>query len=257
MREQDALFSVEGHGIVVTGAAGGIGRAVALGLSARGAQVTALDLDERGLKELTALPGGERVRTVVGDAADEQVVGDLVAGHLEAVGRLDSVFANAGIAGAMLPTESLSLDDFRRVLRINVESGFLLARAALPVFRAAGGGRIILTSSVWGVRGEPNAPITPYAASKGAISNLTRQLAVELASQRINVNAILPAAVETAIADGFYANPDAVAGLLRHVPAGRVVGPDAVVGPAVFLASEASGWVTGQLLAVDGGYLAL
>lgn len=256
MTNQDTLFSVDGHGIIVTGAASGIGKAIACGLSVRGARVTALDLNEAGLKQLAGLPGNEHMRTVTGDAANERVVSDLVAGHLEAFGRLDSIFANAGIAGPMLPTDQLSLQDFQRVLRINVESGFLLSRAAIPVFRAAGRGRIILTSSVWGVRGEANAPITSYATSKGAVTNLTRQLAVELAAERINVNAILPAAIETAIADGFYDNPEAVSALLRHVPAGRVVGPEAVCGAAVFLASEASAWVTGQLLAVDGGYLA-
>lgn len=257
MTNQDTLFSVEGHGIIVTGAASGIGRAIACGLSARGARVTALDLNAAGLKELAGLPGNERMRTIAGDAANEQVINDLVAGHVQAFGRLDSVFANAGIAGPMAPTDSLSLQDFQRVLRINVESGFLLSRAAIPVFRAAGHGRIILTSSVWGVRGEASAPITSYATSKGAVTNLTRQLAVELAAEKINVNAILPAAIETAIADGFYDNPEAVAALLRHVPANCIVGPEAVCGAAVFLASEASEWVTGQLLAVDGGYLAV
>lgn len=255
--KEDPLFSVEGHGIIVTGAASGIGRAIASGLSARGAHVTALDVDERGLKELAGLPGSELVRTVTGDAANEQVINDLLAAHLRAFGRLDSIFANAGIAGPMVPTDRLSLADFQRVLRVNVESGFLLSRAAIPVFRASGRGRIIFTSSVWGVRGESNAPITSYATSKGAVTNLTKQLAVELGAERINVNAILPAAIETAIADGFYGNPEAVAALLRHVPAGRVVGPEAVCGAAVFLASEASAWVTGQLLAVDGGYLAV
>lgn len=257
MTNQDALFSVAGHGIIVTGAASGIGKAIACGMSARGAQVTALDINETGLRELAKLPGNERMRTVTGDAANERVINDLLAGHLQAFGRLDSVFANAGVAGPMVPTDQLSLDDFQRVQRINVESGFLLARAAIPVFRAAGGGRIIFTSSVWGVRGESSAPITSYATSKGAVSNLTRQLAVELASERINVNAILPAAIETAIADGFYKNTDAVGALLRHVPAGRIAGPEAVCGTAVFLASAASDWVTGQLLAVDGGYLAV
>ena len=257
MSKQDTLFSVEGHGIIVTGAASGIGKAIASCMSARGALVTALDVDEAGLKNLVSLPGNERIRIVTGDAANEQTINDLVAGHLSSFGRLDAVFANAGIAGAAKPTEQLSLEEFQRVQRINVESCFLLSRAAIPVFRKAGRGRIILTSSVWGVRGEANAPITSYATSKGAISNLTRQLAVELAAEHINVNAILPAAIETAIADGFYENDEAVSALLRHVPAGRSVGPEAICGAAIFLASEASSWVTGQLLAVDGGYLAI
>ena len=107
------------------------------------------------------------------------------------------------------------------------------------------------------VRGEASAPLTPYATSKGAVANLTRQLAVELAPYGITVNALLPAAVETRIADGFYDDPGAVSGLLRHVPAGKVVTAEVMVGPAIFLASDASEWVTGQLLGVDGGYLAM
>lgn len=257
MSKQDTLFSVEGHGVIVTGAASGIGKAIASCMSARGALVTALDVDEAGLKKLAGVSGNERMRIVTGDAADEQTINDLVADHLGEFGRLDAVFANAGVAGVAKPTEQLSLDEFQRVQRINVDSCFLLSRAAIPVFRKTGQGRIILTSSVWGVRGEANAPITCYATSKGAVSNLTRQLAVELAADRINVNAILPAAIETAIADGFYDNEEAVSALLRHVPAGRIVGPEAVCGAAIFLASEASNWVTGQLLAVDGGYLAI
>lgn len=257
MMNQDTLFSVQDHGVIVTGAASGIGKAIACGLSARGARVTALDVDEDGLNKLATLPGNEKMRVVAGDASNEQVVNDLVAEHLRVVGRLDSVFANAGIAGPMKPSDQLSLAEFQRVLQVNVESGFLLSRAVIPVFRQSGRGRIIFTSSVWGSRGEPNAPVTPYATSKGAVSNLTRQLAVELAREQINVNAILPAAIETNIADGFYENSEAVAALLRHVPAGRVVGPEAILGAAVFLASEASAWVTGQLLAVDGGYMAV
>jgi NAD(P)-dependent dehydrogenase (short-subunit alcohol dehydrogenase family) len=253
---QDQLFSVEGRGIVVTGAASGIGRAVAAGLAERGARVTALDRDGDGLAALKS-ECAQSIRIVAGDAADEATITTLVEGHLAEVGRLDAVFAIAGVAGAMKATAELGLDEFETVMRINVHSAFLLARAAIPVFRERGWGRIVLTSSVWGVRGEPNAPVTPYATSKGAVANLTKQLAVELAADGITVNAILPGAIATRIADGFYDDAGAVAGLVRHVPAGTVVGPEAAVGPAVFLASEASRWVTGHLLPVDGGYLAM
>lgn len=253
--EQDQLFSVDGFGVIVTGAASGIGRALAVGFAQRGASVTALDVDADGLESLRHSMG--RGQVVVGDAADERTVVRLVEDHLKRVGRLDAVFANAGIAGPAVPTTDLPLESFQRVLRTNVESGFLLAKAAVPAFRSAGKGRIILTSSVWGLRGERNSPLLPYATSKGAVSNLTRQLAVELAPYNITVNAILPAAIATRIADGFYDVPTAVEGLLSHVPAGRVVGPELVVGPAVFLASDASAWVTGQMLGVDGGYLAM
>lgn len=253
---EDRLFSVQGQGIIVTGAASGIGRAVAIGLAERGARVTAVDRDADRLNELAARDS-LGIRVAAGDVADEATVGSIVADHLRDVSRLDAVFAIAGVAGPMKATEQLSVDEFENVMRVNARSAFLLARAVIPTMRAQGRGRIVLTSSVWGVRGELNAPIVPYATSKGAVANLTRQLAAELASAGITVNAILPAAIATRIADGFYDNVDAVAGLVRHVPAGRVVGPEAVVGPAVFLASDASAWVTGHLLPVDGGYLAV
>jgi gluconate 5-dehydrogenase len=251
----DEIFSVSGHGVIVTGAGSGIGRAIAAGFAVRGALVTALDRDPHGLASLVS--EHPTVRVVQGDAAEERVVASLVADHVKAWGRLDTVFANAGIAGAIAPTVQLPLEALQQVLRVNVESGFLLARESIPHFLEAGRGRIILTCSVWGVRGEASAPLTPYATSKGAVANLTRQLAVELAPYGVTVNALLPAAVETAIADGFYDDAAAVAGLLRHVPAGKVTAPNVMVGPAIFLASDASEWVTGQLLGVDGGYLAM
>jgi len=251
-------FSVQGKSIVVTGAASGIGRSIAMGLAAAGARVTAGDVDDEALSRLLADADGAglELQTVHCDVSEPADVSHLIRVHTERWSGLDAAFANAGIAGRMVPVTEISLEDLHRVLRVNLDGAFLVARAAVDVMVPQGHGSIVMTSSVWGERGF-EAPILGYAASKGAISNMVRQFAVELAPLGIRVNGILPAGIRTSIADGFYENEAAVAALARRLPAKRIAEPDVVIGPAQFLASEASEWVTGHLLPVDGGYLAL
>lgn len=254
----DELFSVVGKSVLVTGAASGIGRAIAAGLASRGARVTAADRDSDGLAALSgdSEAHGWDLLTFECDVSSPASVDLLVAAHCRERRTWDALFANAGIAGDLTPFSEMSLGDFQMVQRVNVEGIFLTVRAAADVMLDSGSGSIVLTSSVWGERGF-GAPIASYAASKGAVSNLTRQLAVEMAPYGVRVNAILPAGIRTSIADGFYDNAAAVQDLTLRIPMGRVAEADVAVGPAVFLASEASAWVTGHLLAVDGGYLAL
>ena len=248
-------FSVEGKTIIVTGAGSGIGRGVALGLLAMGAEVFGFDRDEPALEESKSLSvdGRLEIRTV--DVAIEKDIVAAIDSVAERIGRLDVVFANAGIAGHPVALESLTFDEWRRVHGVNLDGVFLTARQAALHMKRQKRGKIILTASTWGVRGTRVAPFTAYASSKGAVVNLTRQLALELAPFGVTVNAIAPGGFATNMANGVL-EPSAAEALLARMPMGRFVTGEAMVGSAAFLASAASDWVTGALLPVDGGYLA-
>ncbi|HEY5985910.1 MAG TPA: SDR family oxidoreductase [Streptosporangiaceae bacterium] len=247
---------VEGKTAIVTGGASGIGRAAALALAREGAWVAVADIDRAGAAETVAaiVSGGGTAfyrRTDVSVTAD---VAGLIQDVTERWHHLDVLFNNAGVAIGGSVTE-ISEQDWDRVLSVNLSSVWRGMHFAIPEMLKSGGGSIINTSSVQsavGFRGWSG-----YAASKGGINSLTRQAAVEYAAQGIRVNAILPGTILTPMNEGILAtSPDAAqieAHWLSLHPVGRLGQPSEVAALVVFLASDESSFITGELIRVDGG----
>jgi NAD(P)-dependent dehydrogenase (short-subunit alcohol dehydrogenase family) len=239
-----AEFRLDGEVAVVTGGAGGLGRIVATAFADVGAKVASFDVTAAG-------PDGYRV-----DVTDEAQVKAAFAEVIGRHGRVDVLFNNAGIA-IRQPTIELSLDDWNKVVAVNLTGVFLCAREAARHMLAAGrGGRIVNTASIMGVVGGGLYPNISYQATKGAVVNMTRALAVEWASQGIRVNAIAPTWVRTPLIRGITEKPDLVSRIEAMTPMGRLAEPHEIVGAVLFLASRASAMVTGHVLAIDGGFLA-
>jgi NAD(P)-dependent dehydrogenase (short-subunit alcohol dehydrogenase family) len=238
-----AEFRLDGDVAVVTGGASGIGRVIATAFEAVGATVVRLDV-----------AGGPDVGKV--DVADEAQVRAAFAEVMARHGRLDVLFNNAGIA-IRRPTTELGLEDWNKVVAVNMTGVFLCAREAARHMLAGGrGGRIVNTASIMGVVGGGLYPNISYQATKGAVVNMTRALAVEWAGQGIRVNAIAPTWVRTPLTRGITEKPELVQRIEALTPLGRFAEPEEIVGGVLYLASRASAMVTGHVLAIDGGFLA-
>lgn len=251
MTELADVLGVAGRTIVVTGSASGIGRGIACGLADLGARVFGLDVEQPA--PVAATP--EALTDLLADVSDEDAVRAAFDRIAAEAGRIHAVFSNAGIAGTQTPFPEMTLAEWRRVLAVNLDGAFLVGREAARRMSAEGG-KLVFTSSIWGIVGAAGTMLSAYAASKGGVVNLVRHLALELAPVGITVNGIAPAGVRTRIADGFYDDPVAVQALADAIPLGRIVEPAELVGTAAYLASRASDYVTGQTLVVDGGLLA-
>jgi meso-butanediol dehydrogenase / (S,S)-butanediol dehydrogenase / diacetyl reductase len=237
--------------VAVTGAASGIGRATVELFAERGAKVVAVDVAKRGLDELARRDG---VVPLVGDVSTESANAELVALALRAFGRLDAVVLNAGIGGAG-PLESAgAVERFDRVLAVNVRGAVLGLRAALPALRAAGGGSVVVTSSVSGLYGDPGT--WAYNASKAAVVNLVRAAALDYAVENIRVNAIAPGLTATALTSGVIADPVLGPAVVERIPQLRWADPREQAEAIWFLTSPAASYITGVTLPVDGGLTA-
>ena len=244
---------------VLTGATGGIGRACARRLAAEGAAVVLVDLDPEALDQLAHDIGGETL-CIPADVSDEQQARAYVHAALTRYGRIDQAFLNAGIIGPAGLITDTAVEAFDRVMQVNVRGVWLGLNQLMPVMGQSGGGSIVITSSIAGLRG--SARHAPYVASKHAVIGLMKSAAIEGAPQGIRVNAICPGAVDTrmmkAIETG--ANPDDPdrirARIAAAVPQKRYADPDEVAAMMCFVAGAESAYCTGSVFTIDGGAMA-
>jgi NAD(P)-dependent dehydrogenase (short-subunit alcohol dehydrogenase family) len=252
----------------VTGAGFGLGGAFARGLARHGAAIACADIDAERAQAIVAqlTASGARATAIVADVRDEAAVSAAVAQACAAFGTIDVLINNAGITTAPVRLHELAVADWDRLMEINLRGTFLVTRAVLPVMLAAQRGSIINLSSIYGLGGfYPGFPagLASYAASKAAIIGLTRQCAVEYARDGIRVNAIAPG-YHGGTNLGHEARAGASAEKIAQIegaihaaiPMGRRGTPDELEGLAVYLASDASSYVTGQVFAHDGGWTA-
>ena len=265
------LFKVEGYGVVVTGGASGLGLAYAEALAENGARVTLLDIDPRRIEEETArLRGlGWAVRGEVVDVTDHEGLDRAIDAAATAYGRLDVVFANAGVdpgpgflgawVGAQRPRnpegslERYSDARWGRVIDINLNGVFATLRAATRHMKPQRSGRLIVTTSLASTKCEA-AIGAAYMAAKAGAAHLVENVALELAAYNITVNAIAPGFFITNIGGGHAKDPAVQAAMSRTIPMHRVGFGEDIKGLALFLASPASSYVTGQEIVIDGGW---
>lgn len=250
-----AWHDLRGHVALVTGGNAGIGEGFARGLARAGADVAIWGTNEQrnaaAAERLSA--HGTMVAAFSVDVADAAAVDAGMAAVVERFGRLDSCFANAGVGGRPVPIGDLEDDVLRDVLAVNLDGAVHTLRAASRQLRAQGeGGALVVTSSIGSLHGMPRN--APYAASKGAVSAIARSLAVELARDRIQVNAVLPGWIETAMTDGMLDTGPARERILPRIPQRRWGTPEDFEAIAVLLAGTGASYMTGQTLVVDGGY---
>jgi len=249
------MKQLEGKRIFVTGGGGALGRASSLLFSREGAMVSVVDINTEAAQETVRMiteQGGTAV-AIIADVSDEAQVQRAVGSAVDAFGGLDTLFNNAGI----MPHQDKSfldadLDQWHFISNINLHSTVLCSKYAVPHIANAGGGAVVNMSSFLAVIG-CTYPQDAYAASKGAISSLTRSMAVQLGRKNIRVNALAPGPIITAHVEQFFPDPAARKIRLDRVPLGRFGVPEDAAGLACFLASEAASWITGQVIVLDGG----
>lgn len=248
MNEQiGRLFDLSGKVAIVTGAARGLGRAMAVGLAGAGAKVIAADI----LDNADPFDGDVVFRKT--DVSVEAQVDALVEFVTARFGRLDIMIANAGVPGGAR-AEDETEQGFESVMSVNAKGAFLCDRAAARKMRYSGGGCIINTASVLSFLGHPTC--VSYCASKGAIVQMTRTMAIEWAKYDIRVNAIAPGFFRTPLNSGLLASEKYMAPIYAKLPLNRIAEPEEIVGTAIYLASDASRFVTGSVLVIDGGEMA-
>lgn len=256
VEEMKGLFDLSGRVAIITGGSGGLGQAAAAGLAAYGASVviTARRVDALEAAAAAIRDAGGEALPVSCDVTDAQSVAAMVKHTLDELGRVDILLTAAGVA-RRAPAEELGMEDWDLVMDTNVKGTFLCCQEAGRVMIGQGGGKIVTVSSVRAVLGHPLG-YAAYGTSKGAVNLLTRQLAVEWAKHKINVNSIAPCIFRTPLTEPVLCDPAAAKIFLDRIPWGRAAEPEDFIGSAVFLASAASDFVTGQILCVDGGNVA-
>ena len=248
------LFDLTGKVAVVTGGNGGIGLGIAMGLAGAGANIViaarSVKKTAQALEDIRAL--GVEAHGITVDVTQEPAIQRIVTSTIDHMGRLDILVNNSGIAVRAQPQE-LTASQWDSVVDVNLRAAFLASKEAYPQMVKAGGGKVINVGSMYSIFGSDWG--APYAASKGGLVQLTKSLAVAWAKDNIQVNAVLPGWIVTDLTRGIQdADPNRYDNISRRIPTGRWGEPSELAGAAVFLASTASGYVTGATLAVDGGY---
>ncbi|MCC5977258.1 MAG: SDR family oxidoreductase [Salinarimonas sp.] len=237
---------------IVTGAGSGFGFGIAELFAREGARVALLDINEESAIAAAGQIGGNAValRCDVAELADVKRAVDAV---MESFGRIDIVVNNAGVSHRNKPMLDVTEEEFDRVFAVNVKSIYNMTQATVPLMRAEGGGNILNIGSTAGIRPRPG--LTWYNASKGAVNLLSKSMAVELAPDRIRVNALAPVAGETPLLATFMGEdtPEKRAAFTATVPLGRLSTPRDIANAALFLCSDEADMVTGAVLEVDGG----
>lgn len=243
----------QGKVVIVTGGASGMGEASARGFAKAGAHVTIVDRNEAGGRQVATETGA---RVQVGDVSDSAFCDAVVAATLAQYGRLD-VLVNA--AGIILRASGVETTDeqWQRIMGVNVSGTFFMCRAAIRVMKPQGSGSIVNFGSIWGDLGA--AGVAAYCASKGAVHNLTRALALEHARDGIRINAVCPGEVNTPMLQSERKEPitpELLQRLAETVPMGRLADPTEIAQVVLFLASSQASYMTGSLVLVDAGYAA-
>lgn len=249
-----AWFDLTGKIALVTGSGSGIGAAIARALARAGADVVCHDRTDGGAAtsaEIRAL--GRRSLPITADLSKRDAQETLVTRALAEMGRIDLLINNAGSI-RRAPAVDYKDEDWDFLIEVNLTAPFRLARRVGKLMIEQGGGRIVNTASLLAFQGGILVP--GYAASKGGVAQMTKALANEWASKSVNVNAIAPGYIATKNTEALRADPVRSRQILERIPAGRWGDPDDIAGAAVFLCSDAARYVTGHVLAVDGGWLA-
>jgi NAD(P)-dependent dehydrogenase (short-subunit alcohol dehydrogenase family) len=242
----------EGKAAFITGAASGIGRATAIAFAAEGARVAVTDRDEAALQETAqhVKAAGAEVVAITCDVSKPDEVQAAVAQAVKAFGRIDCAFNNAGVENKATPLAEIEIEEWDRILGINLRGAFVCMKYELAQMLKQGGGVIVNTSSGAGIRGVAGG--SAYAASKHAIIGLTKSAALDYAKQNIRVNAILPGNIATPMMDRFTKGD--IQKAIDLEPVGRLGKPEEIAEAVLWMCSDLGGFVTGSSIVVDGGW---
>lgn len=255
MKEVQSLFDISGKVAVITGASSGLGMTFARGLAKAGVKVVLAARRESLLEGLVSdiRSDGREALALPCDVTDEEAVDRLAKETVDRFGGVDILVNNAGIT-KVVPIEEEAAEDFRRIVDVNLTGTFLCTQRFGRIMLESGKGSIINVASIMGLVGIGQIPHSSYSASKAAVVNFTREVAAQWARRGIRVNAIAPGYFPTEMTGDMFDDESGLKFIRRHTPMGRPGNPKELLGALIFLSSEASSYMTGQTLAVDGGW---